>query len=74
LDSLQWSDSIGGLQGLIRRSESNLSVLEKFVSQNDWIDFLAKDPASRSSTSVCLVLKLDKDQVIFKIMPAYFFI
>lgn len=64
LDALQWADSVGGLNGLIRRSESNLAVLERFVSQNsDWIGFLAKDPASRSNTSVCLVLKLNKDQV-----------
>jgi len=64
LDALQWSDSVGGLSGLIRRSEGNLAVLERFVSSNsEWINFLAKDPASRSNTSVCLVLKLDKDQV-----------
>lgn len=64
LDALQWSDSIGGLSGLIKRSEANLAVLERFVAQNsDWIGFLAKDASYRSSTSVCLVLKLDKDQV-----------
>ena len=38
-------------------------VLEEFVAKNDWIDFLAADTAVRSSTSVCLTLKLDKDQV-----------
>ena len=64
LDALQWSDSIGGLSGLIKRSEANLAVLERFVAQNsDWIGFLAKDASFRSSTSVCLVLKLNKDQV-----------
>lgn len=64
LDALQWADSIGGLNGLVKRSEGNLSVLERFVEKNsEWINFLAKDPASRSSTSVCLVLKLNKDQV-----------
>ena len=64
LDALQWSDTVGGLSGLIRRSENNLAVLERFVSINsEWINFLAKDAACRSNTSVCLVLKLDKDQV-----------
>jgi phosphoserine aminotransferase len=62
-DALNWSDSLGGLQGLIKRSMNNLRVLEKFVEQNDWIDFLAKDPTIRSNTSVCLTLKLNKDQV-----------
>ena len=64
LDALQWSDKVGGLDGLIARSQENMAVLERFVSRNDWIDFLAKDPAVRSSTSVCLVLNgLDKAQV-----------
>ena len=62
LDALQWSDSLGGLQGLIRRSERNLGVLDRFVGQNDWIQFLAQDPNIRSSTSVCLTLDLTKEQ------------
>lgn len=63
LDALNWSDSIGGLDGLIARSKANLGVLEKFVAENEWVDFLAKDPATRSSTSVCLTMDLDKKQV-----------
>ena len=63
LDALQWTDSIGGLSGLMKRSKANLKVLEDFVAKNDWISFLASDPSIRSSTSVCLVLKLNKDQV-----------
>jgi len=63
LDALAWSDSIGGLQGLIGRSQSNLRVLEGFVAKNDWIHFLAADPTIRSNTSVCLTLDLNKDQV-----------
>jgi len=63
LDALQWSDTIGGLKGLIKRSESNLNVLQQFVNKNDWISFLAEDPTIRSNTSVCLSLKLEKAQV-----------
>jgi phosphoserine aminotransferase len=63
IDALSWADSIGGLKGLIKRSKSNLAVLEKFVAENDWMSFLAKDPTIRSNTSVCLTLKLNKDQV-----------
>jgi len=63
LDALAWSESIGGLPALIERSQRNLSVIEKFVDENDWINFLAKDPSTRSSTSVCLTLDLSKDQV-----------
>lgn len=63
IDALAWADSIGGLEGLIKRSKANLGVLEAFVANNDWISFLAADPSIRSNTSVCLVLKLNKDQV-----------
>lgn len=63
LDALQWADSIGGLDGLIKRSTRNLAVLESFVAKNSWIQFLAQDPTIRSNTSVCLTLSLDKQQV-----------
>ena len=63
IDALTWADSIGGLPGLIKRTKDNLAVIEKFVAQNSWIKFLAQDPAIRSSTSVCLVLDLDKNKV-----------
>lgn len=63
LDALAWGKSLGGLQGLIDKSMSNLAVVEKFVEEEDWISFLAKDPATRSNTSVCLVLDLEADKV-----------
>jgi phosphoserine aminotransferase len=63
LDALEWSESIGGLKGLIKRSEDNLAVVADFVEKNSWIQFLAKDPATRSSTSVCLTLDLTPDQI-----------
>jgi phosphoserine aminotransferase len=44
-------------------SQDNLGVIEKFVEENAWINFLAKDPSIRSSTSVCLTLDLDADQI-----------
>lgn len=63
LDALNWSDSIGGLDGLIKRSEGNLSVLAQFVAKNKWMKFLAADPSIRSNTSVCLTLDLNPKQV-----------
>lgn len=63
IDALSWSDSIGGLPALIKRSEDNLAAVERFVEKNDFIDFLAKDPKIRSSTSVCLTLDLNPDQI-----------
>ena len=63
LDALKWVDGLGGVKGTIARSEANLKVIEDFVAANDWIDFLAKNPATRSNTSVCLSVKLPEDQV-----------
>lgn len=63
LDALNWVDGLGGVPATIARSEANLKVLSDFVAANDWISFLAKDPATRSNTSVCLTLKLTEDQV-----------
>ena len=63
LDALQWVDRLGGVTATIARSEENLKVISDFVAAHDWIDFLAKDPATRSNTSVCLSLKLAADRV-----------
>ncbi len=54
LKALSWAKSVGGLSGLIARTDANFAEIEKFVAQNDWIDFLASGPATRSTTSVCL--------------------
>jgi phosphoserine aminotransferase len=54
LDGLRWAERIGGRKSLIARSQANLRVLTSWVERTGWIDFLAKDPATRSSTSVCL--------------------
>jgi phosphoserine aminotransferase len=63
LDALQWVDSLGGVKATIARSEANLKVIADFVAANDWISFLAKDPATRSNTSVCLSVALPADKV-----------
>lgn len=63
LDALKWCETVGGLDGLVKRSMENLAVLEAFVDRNPWVNFLAKDPKSRSNTSVCLVLDLPKEKV-----------
>lgn len=63
IDALEWSKSIGGVQGLIDISLNNLKVIEDFAAENDWISFLAEDPSIRSSTSVCLKLDLTPDKI-----------
>jgi phosphoserine aminotransferase len=53
-DALGWAENLGGRAALIARSNANLKVLEDWVAQSDWAGFLARDPASRSNTSVCI--------------------
>lgn len=60
IDALLWAKSIGGLKGLMARADANAKVLFDFVEANDWIANLAKVPATRSNTSVCLTI-VDKD-------------
>ena len=54
LDGLKWAQSIGGLAALIDRTDRNAAAIEAWVSQTDWVDYLATDPRCRSTTSVCL--------------------
>jgi phosphoserine aminotransferase len=54
LDALAWAEAQGGLKALIARAEANLSVIARWESNSQWAKFLATDPATRSSTSVCL--------------------
>ena len=54
LDGLRWAESMGGLAGLKGRSQANLAAVARWVERRDWVEFLAEDPATRSSTSICL--------------------
>jgi len=54
LDALNWGKSIGGLKALMARADANTRVLADWKARTPWIDFLAKNPAIRSNTSVCL--------------------
>ena len=67
LDGLVWAEKIGGLDALVKRSETNLAAIEAWAARTPWVGFLAADKAIRSCTSVCLVVddadvaKLDAD-------------
>jgi phosphoserine aminotransferase len=54
LDTLQWAKSLGGLNALMARADANTNVIARWVARSPWVDFLARDPATRSNTSVCL--------------------
>src|SRR4030088_1940681 len=54
LDTLNWAKSIGGLKALMARADANTKAIAEWVAATPWVDFLAKQPAIRSNTSVCL--------------------
>ena len=54
LDALGWAEQAGGLKALIARADANTAALSAWVARTPWVDHLARDPAVRSNTSVCL--------------------
>lgn len=54
IDGLKWARSIGGQGALKRRSQANLDAVTRWVNRTPWIEFLVRDEAIRSWTSVCL--------------------
>jgi phosphoserine aminotransferase len=52
--ALEWGLGLGGLSALIARCEANRAALDAWVERTPWIKHLAADPATRSTTSVCL--------------------
>ena len=54
LVALKWAQSLGGVKALIARADANAAAVRDFIAGKDWIADLAEDPATGSTTSVCL--------------------
>lgn len=54
LDALNWAGSVGGYEGLVKRTAKNAALIKAWVKKTDWVEFLAEDENYRSPTSVCL--------------------
>lgn len=63
LAALNWVESIGGLKELFRRSNANLTAIEEFVAEHEWIHFLAESKDICSNTSVCLTIDLHNESL-----------
>ncbi|WP_439486157.1 phosphoserine transaminase [Blastomonas fulva] len=55
--ALEWGKSIGGAEGMVARSNANAAALDAIVQALPWLGHLAPDPATRSTTSVCLTVE-----------------
>ncbi|MFG6080594.1 phosphoserine transaminase [Paracoccus litorisediminis] len=54
LVALKWAKSLGGQKALEARANANAAAIRDFIATRDWIADLAEDPATASTTSVCL--------------------
>jgi len=54
--ALDWAEKLGGLESLVARSEANYAAMDTWVTKTDWVDWLAEDASTRSSTSMCLAI------------------
>jgi phosphoserine aminotransferase len=54
LAALEWVENNGGSAGMRERSTANLAAVSQWVEKTQWVDFLAREEATRSSTSICL--------------------
>ncbi|MDP2357410.1 MAG: phosphoserine transaminase [Beijerinckiaceae bacterium] len=54
IDALEWSQKVGGLDGLFGRADANTKAIADWAAKTPWVDFLANSEDIRSNTSVCL--------------------
>ena len=57
LDALNWVDSVGGIDELVKISSENLSIVEKWIDKSEWFEFMCKEKDKRSSTSITVLVK-----------------
>ena len=56
IKALEWAKETGGGTALQTRACMNAAALNEWVEDRGWIENLARDPETRSNTSVCLKL------------------
>ncbi|MGI8665695.1 MAG: phosphoserine transaminase [Jatrophihabitans sp.] len=54
LVALDWCAQAGGVPEMIARSRRNLDLVRRWVEVSPYLQFLAEDPSTISSTSICL--------------------
>ena len=57
LDALNWAKSLGGLNALIDRSKKSFKYIDNWINKTSWVEFLSKDPKTRSNTSITFKIK-----------------
>jgi phosphoserine aminotransferase len=61
ITALGWAKQAGGLKSLIAKANDNANAIAEWVGNSSWATHLARDPGTRSNTSVCLRTGDDRD-------------
>ncbi len=54
LYALRWVQDLGGLDAMLLRTHNNFAVINRWVANSPFAEFLAEQPASRSPASACI--------------------
>jgi len=57
IDALNWVESVGGAEVLIKHSDENLNIVSNWIDGSDSFKFLCDDESARSSTSITVAIK-----------------
>ena len=57
IDALNWVDSVGGIDELVKISNVNLNIVEQWIDKSEWFEFMCKEKDKRSSTSITILIK-----------------
>jgi phosphoserine aminotransferase len=56
LVALDWVRALGGLEGMMQRADDNQAAVHSWIDRTDWLDYLAKDPAQRTNSGICVLI------------------
>jgi phosphoserine aminotransferase len=51
---LLWAQRQGGISNLTAKSQDNLKIVEEWVAETDWVDFLTAKKENRSSSTIVI--------------------
>ena len=66
IDGLNWVESIGGLNSLIKNSQKNFEVFYEWVKKTEWVDFLANSLDKKNLSNTSITFKITADWFLNK--------
>lgn len=57
--SLEWAKSIGGLDTLVQRANTNAKIVHDWIESTPWLRNMVSDPAKWTNTGICMCFQGD---------------